>query len=163
MYKIVKTSIIIILVCILTIVKIAYAEINLADLESKYITPSEMKWSPAPTEYPLGAQIAILHGQQNKIGPIIVRIKVPANYKFPPHYYNMDIYLTILSGSLNIATGDVFSERKTKRLPSGSFAIIRSGSNTYSWTDTETVVEMHTIGPVNLQYVNPKDDPRTAK
>lgn len=138
-------------------------EIGVPALESVFVAPNEMKWTAAPVEYPNGAQMAILIGQLNKIGPLIVRIKVPSYYKFPPHFYNMDIYLTVLSGALNIGSGDVLDESKGKLLPAGSFAIIRGGSHTYSWTTVETVVEMHTIGPINLQYINPQDDPRISK
>jgi hypothetical protein len=45
-------------------------------------------------------------------------------------------------------------------LPAGSFFALPPGTAHYVFIDEETVVQISTVGPWGLTYVNPKDDPR---
>jgi hypothetical protein len=33
----------------------------------------------------------------------------------------------------------------------------------FAWTKVETVIQLNGVGPQNINYLNPEDDPRTAK
>jgi hypothetical protein len=46
-------------------------------------------------------------------------------------------------------------------MPAGSFGYWPAGMKHFVWSDGETVVQLHGIGPWSIQYVNPADDPRT--
>ena len=37
------------------------------------------------------------------------------------------------------------------------------GHHHFAWAKGETVVQVHGVGPWAIVYVNPADDPRTAK
>jgi hypothetical protein len=45
-------------------------------------------------------------------------------------------------------------------MPAGSFVMIPAGDRHYAWCDQETVIQLHGIGPWDIIYVNPEDDPR---
>ena len=66
----------------------------------------------------------------------------------------------MLSGTYNFGTGDKFDKEKTKALPPGSTVINQPTTNHFVWTDEETEIQVHGVGPWGINYVNPEDDPR---
>jgi hypothetical protein len=48
-------------------------------------------------------------------------------------------------------------------LPAGSFGYYPAGMKHTAWSEGETVIQLHGIGPWQINYVNPADDPRNAK
>jgi hypothetical protein len=56
--------------------------------------------------------------------------------------------------------GDKLDRSKTKALPAGGAAVMQPKTNHFAWTDQETVVQVHGVGPWAITYVNPADDPR---
>jgi hypothetical protein len=59
-----------------------------------------------------------------------------------------------------MGTGDKLDRSNTQALSAGSVAVIQPTTNHFSWTEGETIVEVHGIGPLVIHYVNPADDPR---
>jgi hypothetical protein len=51
-------------------------------------------------------------------------------------------------------------KEKTKALLLGSTVIIRPKTNHFIWTSEETVIQVHGVGPQDLNFVDPADDPR---
>ena len=49
--------------------------------------PDSLKWSAGPPALPPGAQIAIVSGDPGKEGLYVLRLKLPAGYKVPPHMH----------------------------------------------------------------------------
>ena len=45
-------------------------------------------------------------------------------------------------------------------LPPASFVHLPAGMAHYAWVETETVVQINGVGPFDVTYVDPKDDPR---
>ena len=45
----------------------------------------------------------------------------------------------------------------------GTFAFLAPGMHHYAWATGDTVVQLHGVGPWQINYVNPADDPRTKK
>ena len=45
-------------------------------------------------------------------------------------------------------------------LPPASFVHLPAGMAHYVWVETETVVQINGVGPFDVTYVDPKDDPR---
>lgn len=109
---------------------------------------------------PPGAQVAIVEGPLNEAVPFTLRLKLPANYEIPAHWHPWIEHATVISGTLNMGTGDRLDRSKTKPLPAGSIAVIQPKTNHFSWTLDETIVQVHGIGPLVIHYVNPGDDPR---
>jgi len=119
-----------------------------------------IKWGPAPSVFPKGAQIAVLSGDPFKEGLYVVRLKMPAHYKIPAHNHPTSEYVTIVSGKFHIGMGDKLDEKKGIELRPGGFGEAPARMNHYAWTSEETVVQVHGQGPFALTYVNPADDPR---
>jgi hypothetical protein len=71
-----------------------------------------------------------------------------------------DRAVTVMSGTFNMGTGDKLDTEKTKALTPGSTAIMQPKTKHFAWTSEETVVQVHGVGPQDIIYVNPEDDPR---
>jgi hypothetical protein len=123
------------------------------------VVPADLKWTDAKA-LPPGAKFALIEGPLNEAVPFTFRIKFPANYKLPAHWHPNIEHVTVISGTLNMGTGDKLDTEKTKALAPGSLAIMQPKTNHFSWTSEETVVQVHGVGPQNIIYVNPEDDPR---
>ena len=119
-----------------------------------------LAWGPAPPVFPAGAKIAVLQGDPSQAAFFTVRLELPDGYRVAPHFHPTDEYLTVISGTLNLGTGDKLEEAKAKPLSAGSIAIMQPKTNHFGWTKEETVVQVHGIGPWGVTYVNPSDDPR---
>lgn len=123
------------------------------------VTPDDLKWADVGSAPP-GAKLAVIEGPMNEAVPITFRLKLPANYKLPAHWHPGIEHVTVISGTFNMGIGDKLDMSKTKPLSAGSVAIMQPKTNHFAWTKTETVVQVHGIGPWAINYVNPADDPR---
>ncbi len=122
--------------------------------------PQEMTWTAGPPSLPPGAQVVMLEGNPAKAEPLTMRLKFPAGYKIPPHTHPAIEHVTVLSGTFHMAAGEKFDESKGKRLPAGSFAVMPVQAPHYAWASEETVIQLHSVGPWGITYLNPADDPR---
>jgi mannose-6-phosphate isomerase-like protein (cupin superfamily) len=124
------------------------------------LPPDEVKWVDAPPSLPRGAKVAVIEGKPADAGPFTMRLKFPAGYKVPAHSHPAIEHVTVLSGALHFGMGDKFDATKTKPMPSGSFIVMPIGTNHFGETKEETVLQLHGIGPWDVKYANPEDDPR---
>jgi quercetin dioxygenase-like cupin family protein len=125
-------------------------------------TPSTLSWGPAPASLPKGAQLAVLEGDPAKAGPFTMRIKVPDGFKIPPHWHPADEHLTVVQGTFVVGLGEKFDQAAGREMPTGSFALMPTGTRHFAWAKGETIVQVHGTGPWGITYVNPADDPRKS-
>jgi len=125
----------------------------------RFVTPSDLKWTDIPA-LGAGAKIAIIEGPMTEAVPFTAMIKLPADFKIAPHWHPAVEHVTVISGTFNIGMGDKLDTTKTQALTTGSVAIMQPRMNHFAWTKEETIVEAHGIGPWEVNYVNPADDPR---
>jgi quercetin dioxygenase-like cupin family protein len=125
--------------------------------EHVMLAPSDLAWTDLPS-LP-GVKIAVIEGPLNEVGPIMFRLKFPANYKVAPHWHPGIEHITILSGTLHMGIGDVFDQSKTRALTPGSVAIMPPRTHHFVWTSEETIGQVHSTGPWSVTYVNPADNP----
>jgi quercetin dioxygenase-like cupin family protein len=123
------------------------------------VMPEDLKWADVPS-LPPGAKIAVIEGPMNEAVPFTVRLKLPANYKVPAHWHPAIEHVTVISGTFNMGTGDKLDPKQTKPLSAGSVAIMQPKTNHFAWTEGETIIQTHGVGPWVVNYVNPADDPR---
>jgi Domain of unknown function (DUF4437) len=120
--------------------------------------PADLQWADIPS-LPGGAKLAVIERPITEAVPLTFRIKFPANFKVPPHWHPAVGRVTVLSGTLHLGRGDTFDEAKTKSLPAGSISIMEPKINHFGWTSEETMVKLSGMGPWEITYVNPADDP----
>ena len=127
------------------------------------LQPEEIKWGAAPPVLPAGVKLAVLVGDPASSGPVILRLKMPAGYSIPAHWHPTDENVTVVSGTLGLGMGDVLDRKKSKVLRAGGFAVAPAKMNHYAWTRSGAVVEVSLMGPFEITYVNPADDPSKKK
>jgi len=125
------------------------------------VAPSDIKWDKCPPAIPPGAQCAVIEGDLAAANKLFAfRVKLPDDYRIPPHFHPADEHLTVLSGVFNMGMGEKFETSAGHSMPAGSFMIMPKGRPHFAWTKGETIIQVHAIGPWGLTYVNPQDDPR---
>ena len=108
--------------------------------EMRFYPPRSIEWKPGPAAIPAGAKMAVLEGDPTKEDPFVVRFQFPDGYHIAPHTHPKTERVTVISGNLYLAPGEHAA-----------------------WSEGETVIQLHWIGPWQINYVNPADDPRNAK
>jgi quercetin dioxygenase-like cupin family protein len=124
------------------------------------VPPQEIKWGPAPAMLPPGAEAAVLFGDPGKEGLFVLRLKFPKGYRVAPHTHPVDEVLTVISGTFRMGMGETADQSKAQPLPAGSFFALPPGTAHYVFTNEETIVQISTNGPWDLNYINPEDDLR---
>lgn len=119
--------------------------------------PADLKWGPLPS-IP-GAMAAMIEGPASQAGPFMMRLKLPANSKIPPHFHPGVEHVTVMSGTFHVGHGEKFDESKLTALPFGSVAIMQPKSPHFAMVKEETIVQLHGMGPWSVVYLNPEDDP----
>jgi quercetin dioxygenase-like cupin family protein len=124
--------------------------------------PATLKWAePAPLP---GALLAVVQGDPSKEGQFVYRLKMPAGFRIPPHLHKASENVTVLSGEFFIGLGEKLDRDKGQELPVGAFLSVPPNHPHYAWVGgTETIVQVHGVGPTDLRFVNPEDDPRKKK
>ena len=126
---------------------------------SIYMNPADIKWGDAPPNLPKGAKITVLSGDPGKAGIWTGRLKMPAGYKIAPHYHSTDEDLTIISGTFHLAEGDKLDTAHAHAIKAGGFHHLPAKAHHYAYTKEPTVVQITAMGPFDIVYLDPKDDP----
>jgi quercetin dioxygenase-like cupin family protein len=127
------------------------------------VTPDQIKWGPAPAALPKGAEAAVIYGDPGKEGLFAMRLKLPAGYKVAPHTHPTIESVTVISGTFKLGMGETADAAKLQTFPAGSYFAFPPGTPHFTGADEETVIQISTVGPWGLTYVNPKDDPRKTQ
>jgi uncharacterized RmlC-like cupin family protein len=125
----------------------------------RIIAPADLKWEDVRS-LPPGAKIAVIEGKMNEEGPITARVKLPANYRIPPHYHATQERVTVLSGTVNIGMGEKFDRQTTTAMKPGTVLLMPPKMHHFAWTSEETIFQLNVTGPWTVTYLNPADDPR---
>lgn len=127
------------------------------------IMPNEIMWSPAPPSLPAGSQVAVIEGNPSVSGLFTMRLKIPANYKIMPHWHPADEHITVLEGGCYMGLGDEFDQKAAKKMTTGGFAVMKTGTHHYFYAKEACIIQLHGMGPWAIIYVNLADDPRNKK
>jgi hypothetical protein len=124
-------------------------------------TAASLKWGDPPPVFEKGAGFTVVSGNPMEAGPYVVRLKMPAGYKIAPHWHPTDENVTVISGTFEIGMGETFDKAALKAVPAGGFVLLPAEMRHYAMAKTATIVQVHGMGPFQLTYVNPADDPST--
>ena len=131
-----------------------------ADFRS--VRPEDIDWEPFPA-FPPSARLAVVVGHPSEPGPYVVRVKVPSGVRLMPHRHQEDRVYTVMSGVFYIGLGDQFDETRLQAYPPGSVIVLPGDTAHFHWAKSgEYVTQVTAIGPISLEYVNPRDDPRNS-
>jgi quercetin dioxygenase-like cupin family protein len=115
--------------------------------------PTDVHWQTIPG-YPAGYERMVLEGKTDQRGPVTYRVRLAPHFRFEPHTHDWDEHVTILQGTWYVGFGSTVDEKHFEKLEAGSFAVIPGGTPHYVKTgDTETVAQVHGIGPVGLTRI----------
>jgi quercetin dioxygenase-like cupin family protein len=128
--------------------------------EHTVVTSEEIKWSAGPAALPPGAESVVLYGDPSKEGLFVLRLKLPNGYHIPPHTHPKPEIVTVISGGARLGIGDSADKSKAQLLGNGSFISMSPGTAHYVYVDEETIVQLNSIGPWEVNYMDPKKDPR---
>jgi len=116
-------------------------------------------WGPAPAVFPAGARFTVLAGDPSKAGEYTVRLAMPNGYVIKPHFHPVDEHITVIQGTFLVGMGDAVDVKKAGALKVGDFATAGANMHHYAIARGRTIVQVNGIGPFQLTYVNPADDP----
>jgi quercetin dioxygenase-like cupin family protein len=123
-------------------------------------TVADVQWQDGPSSLPAGAQFALLDGDPSKAGYFALRISLPDGYVIPPHRHPVQERVTVLSGTFHLGHGETVNRQETKALGRGSYFSLPPRMTHFAIAEGETVIQLTSIGPWTIEYVNPSDDPR---
>jgi quercetin dioxygenase-like cupin family protein len=125
------------------------------------VLSEDIDWKPFPA-FPPSVRLAVVVGRPSEAGPYTIRVRVPHGVKLMPHRHPEDRVYTVISGVFYIGLGDRFDPDKLQAYPPGSVIVLPGNTPHFHWAkSSEYVTQVTAIGPLGIQYVNAKDDPRS--
>ena len=124
------------------------------------ILSEDIEWNAFPA-FPPEARLAVVVGEPLKPGPYVIRVKIPHGVKMMPHKHPEDRVYTVISGIFYIGLGDQFDADKLEAYPPGAVIVLPGNTPHFHWAKPgDYVTQVTAIGPLGLEYVNWKHDPR---
>lgn len=120
----------------------------------------DIDWQDGPGSLAPGAQFSVLEGDPGAEGVFTLRIRMPDGYQIAPHWHPNVERLTVLSGVFRLGSGEAVDPAATTPLAAGSYTSMPPGMRHFAITEGETVIQLTSVGPWVVNYVNPEDDPR---
>ncbi len=126
----------------------------------KAILSEGIDWKPFPA-FPPSIRLAVVVGQPSEPGPYTIRVKVPRGEKLMPHKHPEDRVYTVISGVFYIGLGGEFDANTLEAYPPGAVVILPGNTPHFHWAKSgEYVTQVTAMGPLGLEYIDAKDDPR---
>jgi quercetin dioxygenase-like cupin family protein len=126
----------------------------------KSILSEDVDWKPFAA-FPPSVLLAVVVGDPSALGPYVTRVKVPHGVKLMPHKHPEDRVYTVISGVFYIGLGDEFDASKLAAYPPGAVVILPGNTSHFHWAkSSEYITQISAMGPLGMDYVNAKDDPR---
>jgi quercetin dioxygenase-like cupin family protein len=121
------------------------ADLNPAALA--YKLPNQIEW----TDTPIGAKVAVVHGDPDKDGFYIELVKWMPHQMSRPHFHPHDRFITVISGKWWVGTGSKFDPDSTVAMPPGAVVTHFAKQVHYDGAkDEETVIEIVGEGPATV-------------
>ena len=135
----------------------------LASSAAQAKTYPALNWMDAPPGLPSGAQMAVVSGDPGKKGMFVVQLKMPADYAVPAHWHPTAETLKVVSGNLHYGMSDKLDLAHAKTLTAGHAMTMKAKMKHWVHAAAPATIQVSGMGPFQITYVDPKDDPRGAK
>jgi len=131
-----------------------------ADAQKQVVSlnPSDLKWTAGLPVFPKGMEMTVLFGDPSKSGAFAARLKMPDGYKIAPHWHTQDEQLTVLKGTFVLHMGDAMTS-DAHALETGGFHFLPAKMHHSAETKGEVIVQVQGMGPFDIHYLNPADNP----
>lgn len=123
------------------------------------VSAEQLAWSEAPPVLPKGVRLAVLSGNPAKPGLFVMRVQLPEGMRIAPHWHSSAEHVTVLPGVFRVGMGGRFDDASTTPVGIGGFFVAPPRMPHFARTDGDTVLEVTGLGPFDLNYVDPRDDP----
>lgn len=139
---------------------IAAATAAIASGDHVVVPEGAAKWNPGPASLEAGAEAVVLYGDPAAEELFALRLKLPDGFHIAPHNHPRPEIVTVLSGTFLLGSGDDPDRAATEPLEAGSFFAFAPGMTHYAYAEGETVIQLNSTGPWQIEYINAGDDPR---
>lgn len=124
------------------------------------VMADQMEWTAGPGSLPPGAEMTVLSGDPTKEGVFTMRVRVPANYRIPAHWHPAREHVSVIEGTFSMGMGERFDEAGLHEHGPGDFMAMEPGTRHYVFSREGAIIQLHGMGPWQINYVNAADDPR---
>lgn len=106
--------------------------------------PEQIKWEANPS----GSESAVLVGDPNKPGLYVVLNKWKAHHNSKPHSHPNDRFISVISGTWWVGTGNQYKPETLQPVPAGSFVTHYGKEVHYDGAkDEDNILQIVGIGP----------------
>lgn len=118
------------------------------------VLPDTMPWVSPPT-IP-GLRAAWLLGAAQEAGPYVLRVKLAAGARIPPHTHPDTRNSTVLAGTIYVGFGRTFDTTNVVAVPAGAVYVAPANVPHYVWArDGDAVYQEAGVGPTGTTPVSP--------
>jgi len=129
----------------------------------KAVLPDDLDWRPFPA-FPPSVRLAVVLGRPVDAGPYVIRVKVPDGVRLMPHRHPEDRIYTVMSGVFYIGLGERFDLDRLTAYPPGSVVLLPGQTPHFHCARSgEYVTQVVGLGPLGIEYLDPRDDPRKSR
>jgi quercetin dioxygenase-like cupin family protein len=126
----------------------------------KSVLPEDIDWKPFAA-FPPSVRLAVIVGQPSEAAPYTIRVRGPHGVKLMSHRHPEDRVYTVISGVFYIGLGNQFDAATLQAYPPGSVVVLPGNTSHFHCAKSgEYVTQVAAIGPLGLEYLRAKDDPR---
>jgi quercetin dioxygenase-like cupin family protein len=124
-------------------------------------SPDGLKW----TQIRPGNEMAVVYGDPSKAGELYaVRFRFADGFKVPAHWHPQDEHATVLQGTLLLGMGTKWDAAQlTATMNAGSYVFMPKEMPHFALAKGETILQAHGVGPFQIIYANPADDPKGSE
>lgn len=121
---------------------------------------AQLQWQDGPPALPQGAQMTVLSGDPGQAGTFVIRLKAPPGYKVPTHWHPTDEQVTVLEGDFTLQMDEHGPGAHAHTFGPGGYALMPAKMHHAASTQDGATVQVSGMGPFEINYIDPKDDPR---
>lgn len=101
------------------------------DVAPAPILPESLRWfSPPGNPAVRGAWVL---GAEHEAGAYLLRVRLAADARLPPHTHPDERHTTVLSGTLYVGFGAAFDPARVVAVPAGAVYVVSAGVTHYLW------------------------------
>jgi len=116
------------------------------------IPPDDLRWVRHGDEY----ETAVLLGDPDAVGGLyVMRYRILVACDVPAHWHPEDEHVTVIAGEVFLGFGERFSGADLRPLAAGSYAMIPRKRPHFTQYTAGTIVQVHGIGPLIINYLDP--------